>query len=188
MERAADLPMPLVTASVAVRFDRLYKEGVTDFLNFRRSESGAIRRFAPGRRGSPEDFVRDRLDAGHACLLARFEGRIVSAVWGARDLGPVPYLECNLAVGAEGVYVYDAFTDAGFRGRNIAPALATELIERFRSRGCRRVVMAVLPENQPGLRVWSKIGFKPCGRIGYWGVGRWKHHFCRSPSYRIVPV
>jgi hypothetical protein len=45
---------------------------------------------------------------------------------------------------------------------------------------CRRVLVAVLPENYPALKAVRSAGFTPCATIGWVGLGRRRRWFRRD--------
>lgn len=61
------------------------------------------------------------------------------------------------------------------RGRGIGDALLTALEERARNIGYHKLVLAALPYNVPGMRLYERHGFRPVGIYHEQGVldGRW---------------
>lgn len=141
-----------------------------------------------GWRGDPTVLVRQRLASGAECVLVREEGRIVASCWVLREAAWIGYLGCSLDVGADGVCLFDLHTRRTMRNRGIARDLVGGIAGRFRTTDVRRVVAAVWPENEAGLRSMEGAGFRVVGRIGYVGLGLWRRHFCEGAGFHVRPV
>lgn len=188
LEIPLDCPPSGLRACTRVHYDRLSgepEEAVEEFLRFRVSDAEDAFHFRAVSGNQPEQRIHRRLAAGHRCFVARQDGRIVSASWIAEGWGFVDYLECDLNVGPETAYIYDTYTLPSFRGLNISPAMTVEIIRGLRTKGFGRLISAIAPENKANLRSREKVGFRVCGKLGYYGVLGWKHHFCRPKSFKI---
>jgi hypothetical protein len=139
-----------------------------------RSEIAEYRAFRPD---TEEAEVRSRLDGGQRCFVARHAGQIVSARWAAVDRVWIDYLSCELPLAPDEGYPYDLFTAPGFRGQAVSPATSTRMLRDFQRAGYRRMLGTVLPGNAASLRASAKTGYRPCGRIGYVGIGPWRWRF-----------
>ena len=119
----------------------------------------------------------DRLASGDRCFAAWRDGRLVAVRWLATGSPHVEYLGVQLRLADGEVYHYDTFTDPSERRRGISLASQARLFEALRRDGNRRALRAVLPENRAAVGDATRAGFRPCGRIGYVGLGRWRRAF-----------
>lgn len=166
MERRFDEPISTITPFVPLTFSELRPAELDEYLRF-------YDRFA-----RPQ--LEERFARGDECFLARHDGRIVCTSWTSRDDHFFRSLGCRYEVGPSEAYLYDSFTDRGFRGRAIAPALGVHVLERFRRAGLTRVMMAVVPENVPNRRARAKTGFRVYERIVSVRLGRRSWHWHRK--------
>jgi SAM-dependent methyltransferase len=126
------------------------------------------------------DEVCRRLSAGYFCFVARYQGRIVAALWSASGQAHIDYLDCEFPLSPGEVYLYEALAAPECRGQNVTPALGMWAMQHMGRMGYRRAIGAVMPENKLGLRLCEKAGLQPFGRIGYWKIGPWRRDFCRT--------
>lgn len=54
----------------------------------------------------------------------------------------------------------------GYRGIGVGKALLGELIALLRRHEVRRLSLSVDPANEPAMRLYSKFGFRECGKVG----------------------
>lgn len=168
LERRFDEPIPTITPLVPLAFSELRPAELDEYLRFHDQV--------------PRAQLEERFARGDECFLARHDGRIVSTSWASRADHFFRSLECCYEVGASEIYLYDAFTDPGLRGRAIAPALGVRVLERFRRAGLRRVMVVVVPENAANRRARAKSGFRACERIVYLRLGRRSWHWHRKST------
>jgi len=126
-----------------------------------------------------DEFVRRRA-SGAVCFAALAEGRVVGATWAQVGGGWCAYLERAIALRDDEAYLFDTLVDPSLRGRRIAPAIARAQMRALAGRGVGRLVATVLPENRASLRARARSGFVVCGRVGWFGIGRHRHHFARG--------
>jgi ribosomal protein S18 acetylase RimI-like enzyme len=74
----------------------------------------------------------------------------------------VRYLEPMLESVGDDVYVACLATDPPHRGRGVATALLEALFEMV---GDRDVSLDVLADNETAIRLYSRLGFCPCGDV-----------------------
>lgn len=136
-------------------------------------DAGAYRELRPDQ--SHLDFS-SRIASGELCFAAFAGARVVGATWARRGGGRCDYLDRELELPDDDVYLSDTYVAPAWRGRGIAPAIAAAQIAYFEERGARRAIAAVLPENRASLRSRAKSGFTVVGAIGWVGVGdlRWQ--------------
>jgi ribosomal protein S18 acetylase RimI-like enzyme len=173
MERLLAEPVSPVTPGLPVTIGLLDKTEVDAYCGFR-----------PG--ADPLD-VRRRLEAGQWCFVARLEGRIVQAGWAVARRARIDYLDSEIDLAPDEVYIYGSYTAPDSRGRNLAPAQRTEAVRFFRDAGYRRLVAVVFPENRAGFRPLEKIGCRRFGVIGYVRIGPWRRDFCRVSRDPLLP-
>jgi len=110
-----------------------------------------LRRYAELRPDQPPAEVRARLDAGVECFLALHGGVLASSPWAVRRHAHIHYLGCDLDVGPEAGYAFDAFTAAAHRGLDLN-SWCSELMRRsMAAAGCRRLFGLQLPENRSAM-------------------------------------
>lgn len=173
-ERPLDAPVTPVVTKVPVTIDLLDAAEV--------AEDDA---FHP--RSGPAE-VRRRLEAGHLCFVARYQGQIVHSCWAARQRARIDYLDQEIDLAPGEAYIYQAFTAPNFRGQNISPARAVEMVRTFRRMGYRRLVAVILPENQPALRPPQKSGYRAIGMVGTVWLGPWRRDVCRITEKGALPL
>lgn len=146
-------------------------------------DAHAYRRLRPDQ--PVEEFARRRA-AGALCFAAVDGDRVVGATWAQRGGGWCAYLEREIGLPDDEVYLFDTLVDACRRGARIAPAIALAQVDALRARGVVRLVATVLPENRASLRARARSGFRICGRMGWVGVGRWRRHFSVACAARAI--
>lgn len=168
MEFSFDGPTTSVVARIPVVVDLL--ERADEYDGFRPDSDPAE--------------TRRRIEAGHRCFVARYEGRIVHACWSATGRVWIDYLGHDLVLAPDAVYNYDSFTIPTFRGHDISGFRVTEATRSLRAAGYRRLVAVVVPENLAAFRPLEKAGYRRVGVMGYVGIGRWRHRFSRHDRAR----
>ena len=157
---------PELAAPSGVRIAVLAPEEIGAYLAFRPEQSGAE--------------IRVRLSRGYLCFAAWHGEQILHAAWGATQRAPIDYLAYEIDLSPDEVFIFDAFTAAAARGRNLSPLRAVLMGRHYYDRGYRRVLTAVHPENRVGFRPLEKVGTRPVGLIGYVGIGPLRWRFCRG--------
>lgn len=158
-----DDAFPGNAARFPVAFDQLDETQLDEYNDFRGAANA--------------DAARRRFAAGDKCFVARHDGRIVSARWGATGRLRCDYLSRAIALADDEAYLYDAFTTPGWRGRGVFPALTSEMHRYYRAAGKRRSICFTGPENLPAMA--TNTGYRKIGMIGYVGVGGIRYNFCR---------
>ena len=120
--------------------------------------------FADYRPDRDAQEVRQRLESGQWCFLARHEGSIVHAGWAVAHRARVEYLSCTIDLSPNEIYVYESHTVSEYRGRGLAPAQRSFAAHFFRDLGYRRMLAAVMPENRPAFRPMEKARKKKTGK------------------------
>ncbi len=159
-------PIPDATPRLPVTIGLLEKTEITEYLEFRV--------------GTPVGEIERRLEAGHCCFVARYQGHLVASSWAAIAQAWMHYLACEVQVASDEVYIYDSFTRPDCRGRGVSPAIGIEMLHHFRAAGYRRAVRTISPENRANLQAVGKTGYRPYGVMGYVKVGPWRRDFYRT--------
>ena len=128
--------------------------------------------------GAP-DATRARLERGDRCFVALLDGRLVSSVWLATGVVPVAYLDCDLELGPDEAYAYDAFTLPGLRGLDVGTWRTELMKDQARAAGRRRLLSLQLAENASQHRRSVRRGYRPLGVVGWYGIGPWRRLFVR---------
>lgn len=164
-ERRLDEPIPEVRSALPITIGFLGPGDIDAYLLFRPDATRA-------------EFHR-RLNSGHRCVGAWYEGRIVQAGWltlGSAWIGSVG-VEIPLAPGD--AYTYESYTAPDFRRSDLATTRLAWVMRHLRDAGYRRLLAAVVPENRPGFRTIEKMGYRVVGIAGYVRLGRWRRTFWR---------
>ena len=112
------------------------------------------------------DWMAARMGTGFPVLVAEVEG----AVAGYASYGPWRAFDGYRLTVEHSVYV-----DGAFRGKGLARALMTALIERARDAGLHVMIAAIEAENRPSIALHESLGFKSVGLMPQVGFkfGRW---------------
>lgn len=168
LERLLEEPIPHMETHLPVTIDLLKKTEADEYVMFR----GRVR---------PSEIV-DRLNVGQWCFVARHDGKLISASWAAIHMARSDYLNREIQLGQDEVYVYGLFTKPDFRGFSVSPTINVAMMRYFRDTGYRRMICWVLPENNPSLKALQKVGFRPLGIMGYVKIGLWRWDFYRTDN------
>jgi len=136
------------------------------------------------------DTAFERLKRGQLCFLVRENGQIIHNTWVATGRLRIDYLNCEILVDSNTLYVFEAYTGPEYRGRSISSMRSFAMEKYCSGHGYTRLLAAVLPENRSVYRSLQKAGYAIVGRIGYRGFGRSRRHFCRyhggDPPFRLL--
>ncbi len=143
-------------------------------------DSGALAEYGRFRPDADLENIRRRLEGGQECFVARHEGAIIHACWTATRYARIDYLDCEVALTPEAVYVYEVFTAPEFRGQAVSSGRSAHMERVLERQGAKRLVAAVWPENRAASRSRSKAGYSTTGKIGYWRLRHRKRFFHRS--------
>ena len=114
------------------------------------AEAARIDREEMGADGYPLYFFRQALSMfGDGFLVAMRGGDMLGEAFvGARATDP------------ETAELYSIVVDKASRGQGVGRRLTAAAIDWARSKGCRRVVLTVVPENKPARAVYEALGFQ----------------------------
>ena len=112
------------------------------------------------------DWMAARMGTGFPVLVAEVEG----AVAGYASYGPWRAFDGYRLTVEHSVYV-----DGAFRGKGLARALMTALIERARDAGLHVMIAAIEAENRPSIALHESLGFGNAHTLRQVGqkFGRW---------------
>ena len=106
-----------------------------------------------------ESLTARRFERGEKCFVALENGKAVSYIWGARGVVGVEEIDKAVKPEPKEIYLYDAFTLAPWRGRNLYPAVLRCALEYAEKRGLTRSLIFVEAKNLPSRRGVDKAGF-----------------------------
>jgi len=124
--------------------------------------------------------VRSRLTSGQWCFTARLDDRLIGVRWAGAGPMRLDYLDCHVDLSADEACTYGLYTDPAFRGSPVSPTGSVAMLRHLRDAGFRRVVAAILPENDASLRSVTMTGYRPYGVIGRVKLGPWTWRFLRT--------
>lgn len=138
-----------------------------------------------------EEDIRGRLGEGQLCFAAWQEDRVVGAVWGATGRAYIEYVDCEIKLEPDQVYVYNAFTRPDCRGQHIARERGLFVAQYLQKAGYQRLFGAVMPENKAALRAPNDVGAKHVGWLRRYQLGPWRRFSLDFKSgaraFRLVP-
>ncbi|HEY3441445.1 MAG TPA: hypothetical protein VGK29_11860 [Paludibaculum sp.] len=128
---------------------------------------------------TPEE-ARRRLAMGHRCLMLKDEDEWVHCLWVATRDAYMDYLSSEFVLAAGEAYIYQTFTPPQHRGRGYATSANIGLGRMLLTEGYTRLVYCVQPDRAIAYPPLLRIGAKPVGYVGWFGVGRWRRAFRRT--------
>ena len=141
-----------------------------------------LRRYAELRPDQSPAEVRARLEAGVECFLALHDGAFASSLWAVRRHAHIHYLGCDLDVGTEAGYAFDAFTAAAHRGLDLNSWCSDLMRRSMAAAGCRRLFGLQLPENRNAMTLSPRRAHAFLGTAHVLGLGSLRRVVVR-PAY-----
>jgi hypothetical protein len=163
IERILDEPIHPITSRIAVTINLLEQSNVDEYCEFHPDTT--------------KSDIQNRLDSGHWCFIACYQGCIVHTCWAASRVLWFDYLNREIQLTPDEVFVYNSYTDPSFRGLNISGVRILEMVRYFQKAGYRRMMGAVVPENKLAFRPGQKSGYRPIGTLGFVRIGPIKRDF-----------
>ena len=163
IERILDEPIHLMTSRIPVTINLMERSNVDEYCEFHLDATISD--------------IQERLDSGHWCFIARYQGCIVHTCWAASRVVWFDYLYREIQLAPDEVFVYNSFTDPSFRGLNISGVRILEMVRFFQRAGYRRLIAVVTPENKSAFRPGQKSGYRPIGTLGFIRIGPIKRDF-----------
>ncbi len=135
------------------------------FCQLNEDDLPGIHRLRPGM--SLERY-RDFLRSGKLCYGLKDGDRLVAKMW--IDLERINSVLYNRPLETDEAYLFDAFADEAYRGRNLAPYLRQRCYGEVRARGRRRIYSISEFTNTPARRFKAKLGAVDVALIVFWKV------------------
>ncbi len=101
-----------------------------------------------------------------ACLIVRHPAFVVVSPYGVRDQSALVAIGgTHVMDETDGIAVLgNIFTHPAHRGRGHAHAITASLVSALLRRNCKDVVLNVLADNSPAIRVYRDLGFRVAHR------------------------
>lgn len=157
-------PVPEITTDVPVEFRFLRFEDGDAYGQFRADPAHVI-------------LCLRRLEKGDHCVAAWLDDEIVSAGWFSVGTGYIAEIGRPMRLALDEVYLFDSYTVARLRGRNIASARARWVAAYLHDAGYRRTISFVSPKNRRGFGPPYKAGYQRLGIGGFVRLGLWRRDF-----------
>lgn len=137
------------------------------------AEAGALAaaEVAEAMGGRPVEDVAGRLRAGSRCFVARVDGSVACYGWLTSGGEWIGEMDRRLALGSDEAYIWDCATLAPHRRRGLYGALLRAMLQTLAGEGCRRAWIGSNLSNEPSVRAFARVGFRPVAHLSYWRVG-----------------
>lgn len=132
-----------------------------------------------GRPWHPE--AERRIRDGQVCVIARHGGSVVAYCWLTWRPEWVAEIDRLVVPGPDEAYLYEAFTEPGWRGRGLFSAMLFRLLAYARAQGRRRALIFVLTDNRASRRAIEKTGFELFQTVSKVDLGGLKRLWFRGP-------
>lgn len=160
-ERHLEKPIEAVRCDAAVTISQLAMAEVDDYAALRPSPDAGE--------------IRSRLERGHQCWVARRQGVLVHAIWAATGSAWIRYLDCEIQLAPDEVYIYESYTTPALRRININAIRSRTMTHYYRERSYFRLLALVMPENPAGIHATIDAGYHRAGMIALVKIGSWRH-------------
>jgi RimJ/RimL family protein N-acetyltransferase len=135
--------------------------------------------------------IAARWAAGHRCFSASIDGRPAGVTWCALDRAWSDYLGVSIPLAPGEALGYGTYTHPDFRGRGVAAAIRSRLLETLKQEELGRCLAMVMPENRGGMAVAEKLGYRPVGVVAAVWLGRRRRRIVRmrpgEPALGALP-
>jgi GNAT superfamily N-acetyltransferase len=111
--------------------------------------------------------IARRFETGRRCFVGRLSSEIVTYGWVSQCDESVGELERVYRMRPGEAYIWDCATLPGHRGEGLYGALLSHLTLTLDGEGVQRAWIGANLENQPSLRAFARVGFKPVVRVVY---------------------
>ncbi len=137
---------------------------------------------ALGTESNREEMLR-WLSGGKLCFGLRDGEKLVANMW--CDLDEVNFAPVHRALDRDEAYLFAAYTDPTYRGRDLAPKLRHACYAHLRANGRTRLVSYSEPFNVASRRFKQKLGAREVGTCVHVDLfGRWSRTFRASKRAR----
>lgn len=135
----------------------------------RELSAGDVRHLADDPDNGLAPFLAGRVEAGLSRCFAAFDGEeLASFVWlGGADFPAEWVYGPPIAVPEDALYLHNAVTLPGYRGRGLYPATAAAAL---RMSGANRLLFTVEHGNHPSLKAARRMGARDLGTGVTWGM------------------
>lgn len=142
-----------------------------------------------GRPWHPE--AERRIREGQVCVAACHGSKVIAYCWLTWQPEWVAEIDRLVVPGPDEAYLYEAFTEPGWRGRGLFPAMLFRLLDYARAQGRRRALIFVLTDNRASRRAIEKAGFElfqTVSKLELAGFRRLWFHGPRAGRERVTLV
>ena len=105
------------------------------------------------------EIFKNRFGQGDICCVSILEGEIIAYCWIASKRAYIGEIDRSMQLRDGEIYLYDAFTNPEFRGRNLFPGILTRILHYARQRGYHRGLIFTLSSNSSSIKAIKKAGF-----------------------------
>ncbi len=135
----------------------------------------------------PRHEVESRLEQGHSCFVAWYEGRIVHAGWAATGRAHIPYIHSDILLPPTAFFIYDSYTVPAFRRARLVLARSSAMHVHFGAKGFVRSYGIVTLMNRPGLAILGPAGYRRIGMYGCVRLGPLHHTWAYANPSEPLP-
>jgi GNAT superfamily N-acetyltransferase len=161
VDRDLSQPIPNISAKLPIDIALLKSDEVGELAAFCDRNYPALRLAE----------IRNRLDSGHLCFVARYNRRIVHASWAVFQIYHMRFLRLRYRLQPDEAWLYDMHTDPEFRNQHVARARVAWTFTYLRDVGYKRVISEVLVENKASQASTEPLGFRLLGWLARIMVG-----------------
>lgn len=128
---------------------------------------------------SSEEYL-ERLGRGQYCFVVRdASGELASATWVATASVWIDFVDREVTLQEDEVYLYDSYTAPQFRGKRLQPYLCADILTEIRDKGYRRAAVIIAPENRSNIASRQRSGFRKTGNLFRIRIGSLRRDFFR---------
>jgi len=115
--------------------------------------------------------VAERLRAGSRCFVARLDAVVACYGWVTPAGEWIGEMDRRLALDVDEAYIWNCATLEHYRRRGLYRSLLGAMLQTLAGEGCRRVWLGSASSNEPSVRAFSRVGFRPVVVLDYWRLG-----------------
>jgi GNAT superfamily N-acetyltransferase len=132
-------------------------------------------------------MIHDHLKSNQDIFAACYRKKPVSYLFTATSRCWIGEVHDCLSIAPQEVYLFNAYTYKGFRGKHIYPALISHVLRHYQQRSFKKALIFTTGENTISMTGITRVGFKHYGNVQFryfLGKRSWKFtrsdHGCRS--------